>query len=205
MELALVLVPLALAHFAAVVSPGPSFVLIARTAAARSRHAALRMALGMGLGATTWAAATLFGLTILFEVAPWTYLILKIAGGLFLIWIAWKLWRHAAEPLAVTGIETRPQSPWADFRQGYLVQVTNPKVSIFFGSVFVTLMPPDPSALLQFLALSSIFLIDGGWYATLATLFAVPAVRTRYIGLKPAIDRICGGFLGLLGLKLAAT
>ena len=205
MEMLLVLLPLSLAHFAAVASPGPSFILIARTAAARSRAAALRMALGLGLGATTWAAATLFGLTLLFEIAPWTYLVMKVAGGLFLIWIAWKLWKHSHEPLDMTGVTARRQSAWADFRQGYLVQVTNPKVSIFFGSVFVTLMPPDPSALLQALALLSIFLIDGGWYSTLAMLFATDRVRRRYVGLKSAIDRTCGTFLGLLGLKLAMT
>ena len=205
MEIALVLLPLALAHFAAVASPGPSFILIARTAAARSQNAALRMSLGMGLGATTWAAATLFGLALLFKIAPWTYVAMKVAGGLFLIWIAWKLWKHSDEPLDMSSITTRQQSTWADFWQGYLVQITNPKVSIFFGSVFVTLMPPDPSMALQALALLSIFAIDGGWYATLSVAFSTDRVRRRYVSMKTGIDRTCGTFLGLLGLKLAIT
>ena len=205
MDLLLVLLPLALAQFAAVASPGPSFILIARTAAARSRAAALRMALGLGVGVTVWAAAALFGLTVLFKVAPWTYLTMKFAGGLFLIYLAWKLWKHSREPLDMTGVTARPQSAWADFRQGFLVQVTNPKVSIFFGSVFVTLMPQDPPPLLQGLAIASIFAIDFAWYSSMAVLFATDRVRRRYVGLKTGIDRTCGAFLGLLGLKLAIT
>ena len=58
-----------------------------------------------------WA---LFGLTIVFRLVPQLYVALKLAGGVYLIWIAWKMWRHAADPLAmpsITGVRIRPGAP----------------------------------------------------------------------------------------------
>lgn len=204
-EAALILLPLALAHLAAAASPGPSFVLIARTAAARSRTAAMRMSLGLGLGAVFWAAAALFGLSVLFKLAPWTFIVLKIAGGLFLIWVAVQLWRHAKTPLILAANGGPAQSAFADVRQGLLFQVANPKVSVFFGSVFVTLVPPDAPAALLVTLLAIIFMVETFWYVAVSTIFAIPQVRHRYIGAKTWVDRGCGGFLGLLGLRLATS
>lgn len=200
-----ILLPLALAHFAAAASPGPSFVLIARTAAARSRAAAMRMSVGLGLGALFWAAAALFGLSLLFQLLPWTFLALKIAGGLFLVWIAIQMIRHAAQPLDMSAGAAPRTSALGDVRHGLLVQIANPKVSVFFGSVFVTLLPPDmPLGLLAAL-LAIIFIVETAWYLAVATVFAVPRVRARYLAFKAWIDRACGGVLGLLGLKLAIS
>lgn len=204
-EAALILLPLALAHFAAAASPGPSFVLIARTAVARSRGAAIRMSLGLGFGALFWAAAALFGLSILFKVAPWTFLVLKVAGGLFLIWIAVQLWRHAKAPITFEAPGVAARSAVGDVRHGFLVQIANPKVSVFFGSVFVTLVPPEaPLALLGAL-LAIIFVVETLWYVAVSTVFAVPQVQSRYTRAKTWVDRACGGFLGLLGLRLATS
>ena len=205
MSALLVILPLALAHFAAAASPGPSFVVIARTAVAQSRAAAMRMAVGLGLGALFWASAALFGLTLLFQWLPWTFLVLKIAGGAFLIWIAISLWRHANEPLGMADDGLMQRSWFGDIRYGFLVQIANPKVSVFFGSVFVTLLPPEAPVSLLLTLLAVIFTVETAWYVAVATVFAVPVVRMRYLKLKSGIDRACGGFLGLLGLSIATS
>ncbi|NNU80490.1 LysE family transporter [Halovulum dunhuangense] len=204
-DAALILLPLVLAHFAAAVSPGPSFVLIARTSAARTRAAAMRMSVGLGLGAMLWAAAALFGLTLLFEIAPWTYLAMKVAGAGFLLWLGYQLWRHAPEPLDMTLAGQDGLSRTGDVRHGLLVQIANPKVSIFFGSVFVTLVPPDASVAFLAVLLALIFIVETAWYLAVSTFFAVPQIRARYLRLKAWIDRACGGVLGLLGLRLAIS
>ena len=198
-----ILAPLSLAHFAAAVSPGPSFVLIARTAAGVSRAAAIRMSLGLGLGAMLWAGAALFGLTLLFQIAPWTYQVLRFAGAAFLVYLGVQLWRHARQPM--------PEGPAAgpargsDVLHGFLVQIANPKVSIFFGSVFVALVPPDTGASLLAVLLALILVVETAWYVVVSAVFAAPRVRARYARAKAAIDRVCGGVIGLLGLRLAAA
>ena len=204
-EAVLFLLPLMAAHLAAAASPGPSFLLIARTATAQGRQAAFWQCIGLGLGATIWAAAALFGLTLLFEVAPWTLSVLRYAGAAFLIWIALQLWRHADTPLGAEGSARTVTGPRANIRRGLLLQLANPKVSIFFGSVFVTLVPPGTSVTMLTLLLGLIFLIEAAWYGSVTIFFAMPAMKKRYIAAKAWIDRLCGGVLGLLGLRLAIS
>ncbi len=201
----LTLLSVALVHLIGAVSPGPSFVLIARTAVARSRMNAIAQSLGLGLGAMTWAAAAIFGLTLLFQVLPWTFLILKIAGGLYILWIAIDLFRHASEPLIPQVTNTGPGNLAGDVRYGFLFQIANPKVSVYFGSVFVAFLPPDLGVQWIALILFNILVVETVWYALVSVVFATPAVRARYLRFKVWIDRTCGIALGALGLKVAIS
>src|SRR5262249_21124116 len=87
------------AVFIGAVSPGPSFVLVSRIAVSRSRRAGLAAALGIGAGSVTFATLTLFGLNALLMQVEWLYLALKVAGGLYLIYIGIRIWRNAAHDL----------------------------------------------------------------------------------------------------------
>src|SRR5262245_32689218 len=82
-------------------SPGPSFVLVARTAVARSRQDGLAAALGMGVGGAFFCGLALLGLIALLSSVEWLYLLLKFAGGFYLIYLAIMIWRGAKQPLAV--------------------------------------------------------------------------------------------------------
>ncbi|MEO7885550.1 MAG: LysE family transporter, partial [Polaromonas sp.] len=88
-----------LALMAGAVSPGPSFVQVARIAVSRSRADGLAAALGMGLGALVFAALALAGLQALLAALPGVYMALKVIGGLYLMWIAFHIWRGARHPL----------------------------------------------------------------------------------------------------------
>jgi threonine/homoserine/homoserine lactone efflux protein len=130
----------ALAHLAAAISPGPSFLLVARTAVGVSRRAGLAAALAMGVGAALWAAAALVGLAVIFAQFDWLYMGAKIAGGVFLIWIATRIWRNAQVPLPEQGAAPECSLNQA-FRSALWIQLSNPKVAIFFGSIFIALLP----------------------------------------------------------------
>src|SRR5258707_5688314 len=82
-------------------SPGPSFVLVARNAIGLSRTDGLATALGMGVGGVFFSGIALAGLYTLLSAVEWLYVSLKVAGGLYLIYIASKIWRGAASPLVV--------------------------------------------------------------------------------------------------------
>ena len=81
-------------------SPGPSFVMVARTAASSTRMNGLCAALGMGIGGAVFAVASLLGLHGLLLAAPSLYVALKIAGGLYLAYLGVRIWQSAKEPLA---------------------------------------------------------------------------------------------------------
>src|SRR5947209_5943562 len=86
-----------------VASPGPSFVLVARTALSSSRSDGVAAAIGMGLGGVVFAAAALFGLQRLLLAVPSVYLVLKVLGGLYLAYLGIRIWRSAEQPLPALG------------------------------------------------------------------------------------------------------
>ena len=83
-------------------SPGPSFLMVARTAIARSRMDGLAAALGMGVGGVLLAAAALLGLQVVLIAVPWLYFVLKILGGAYLVFIGVMIWRGARQPVSVS-------------------------------------------------------------------------------------------------------
>lgn len=203
----LILLPIAVAHILAVVSPGPSFILISRMAVARSRAEGVAAGIGMGVGATAWAAAVLLGLQGPIVRNPWVFDGLRVAGGLFFLYVGMQVWRHAREPLTMAGApEAEPagtrRSLLAAFAQGLWVQVSNPKVAIFFGSIFVALLPADVPRWLLLALLTMVFVSDGGWYVLVAVLFSAKGPRATYLRSKTVIDRLAGAILAGLGVKL---
>jgi threonine/homoserine/homoserine lactone efflux protein len=82
------------------ISPGPSFVLVARTAVAASRRDGLAAALGMGVGGVVFGGLALLGLSAVLTQVPWLYAGFKLLGGLYLAYLAVRLWRGAARPIA---------------------------------------------------------------------------------------------------------
>ncbi|MEE4299948.1 MAG: LysE family transporter [Pseudomonadales bacterium] len=199
----LALLGLVLAQAVAVVSPGPSFVVVMRGALAQGANRALWVAFGLGLGTFVWAASALFGLGLLFATFPWLYLGLRIAGAAFLLWMAVMLWRHAHAPLPEADTTETPEgSAIAALRTGMLTQLANPKVAVFFGSIFVTFLPPEPGLAFQLTALSCCVLVEWLWFGTVALAFTHRAVRARYAAAKHVIDRVTGTVLAGLGARL---
>jgi threonine/homoserine/homoserine lactone efflux protein len=195
---------IALIHLMAAISPGPSFVMAVRTAASDGFRAALGLAVGLGIGAVTWALAALFGLHLLFEVAPALLTAFKVAGGLFLIWIAVQTWRHARDPLpAVTGDTARGLH--GGFRLGLFTQLANPKPAVFFGAVFVGLVPPGTGLAPLAALLAVIFVDETLWYALVARIFSLARARAAYGRAKAWVDRGFGGLIGAFGLRIAAS
>lgn len=90
-----------------VMSPGPSFIYVARTAVVHSRAHGLVTALGTGAGAATFALMAMLGLQKVLNAVPELFIGLKLAGGAYLIWIGIKIFRGARQPMAIAVGEKR--------------------------------------------------------------------------------------------------
>src|SRR6266850_692224 len=203
MESLIVIVPLLGAVLIGAVSPGPSFVLIARTAIAVSRLDGLAAALGMGLGAALFAAAALLGLQALLTNVPSVYLGLKGFGALYLLYLAVRLWKGAPEPIVLSPASSGfPTTPARSFFLGLATQVSNPKTAIVYASIFAALLPAGQSASSALAIVFMIFAMETGWYALVAVAFSAARPRQAYLRSKMWIDRAAGAVLALLGLKL---
>ena len=133
------LLSIGLVQLLAVISPGPSFLITARTAVAQSRADGVKVALGLGAGTVVWAVAALLGLNVLFRALPPLFIAMKVLGALFLLWIAFQIFRHAADPIALDG--AKGEAVPNPFMKGFLTQISNPKVAVFFGSIFIAMLP----------------------------------------------------------------
>lgn len=198
-------VSVALVHLMAAISPGPSFVLSIRVAAAEGFRVATGLAIGFGLGAMVLAGAALLGLVLLFEVVPVALTALKLLGGLFLIYVAVKLWRHAPDPMPQQAPDTAPRGFIAAIRLGLVAMLANPKPIVFFGAVFVGLIPLTATLAEKAVVLANIFWIETAWYIVVARVFSLPRARLLYARFKTALDRCLGGVLAALGAKIALT
>lgn len=186
------------------ISPGPSFVLVARTAIAGSRRAGLGTALGMGLGGMSFATLALLGLIALLQQVTWIYLGLKILGGLYLLYLAYRLWRGASAPLTV---DTSGHDGAAGFMRAVLIglftQLSNPKTAVVYAGIFAALLPSQHLPLWLAVALpAAIFCVESGWYALVATAFSAGGPRRAYLSAKSWIDRLAAGVMAALGLRL---
>ena len=195
-----VLLTIGFLQLLAVISPGPSFLITARAAVANSRWQGVQVALGVGAGTVIWASAAVLGLHVLFEKFPALFFVMKLSGALFLLWIAFQIFRHAAEPLAIgkAGVEAGRSPFW----QGFFTQISNPKVVVFFSSIFIALLPHDVPLWMSLSLIAIVSFNEVWWYSAVSAFFGTPAVRRFYMAAKSWIDRVTGLFLGGLGLKL---
>jgi threonine/homoserine/homoserine lactone efflux protein len=195
------LLTIGLVQLLAVMSPGPSFLITARTAVAGSRLDGFKVALGLGAGTVIWSSAALLGLNIVFRSVPVLFIVMKIAGAVFLLWIAWQIFRHAAEPV-VLEMEEAPGPVDHPFVKGFLTQIANPKVAVFFGSIFIAMLPADVPLWMTLALIAIVTFNEVWWYSAVALLFGSGPIRSFYLRAKIWIDRATGLFIGALGLRL---
>jgi threonine/homoserine/homoserine lactone efflux protein len=188
-------------------SPGPSFVMVARTAVAASRADGLWAALGMGIGGLGFACLSLLGLHGVLLAVPTLYLALKALGGLYLAWLGIRIWRGASQPLAIatTARAAASRSPLRAFALGLSTQASNPKTAIWYASVFAAFLPPAPSLGFDVAVATAVFLIESGWYTLVALALSAERPRQVYLRFKPVVDRTAGAVVIALGLKLIVS
>ncbi|WP_321869584.1 LysE family translocator [Burkholderia ubonensis] len=186
--------------------PGPSFVLVARNSIGLSRRDGLATAFGMGVGGIVFGAVALGGLYTLLQTVEWLYVALKVAGGAYLIFMASRIWRGAAHPIAVADpAAARVGNPRRSFWTGLTTQLSNPKTAIWYASIFAALLPQHPPLWAYLVLPPLVFAVECGWYTIVALCFSTRRPREWYLRTKKWVDRVAAGAISALGLRLIAT
>lgn len=182
-------------------SPGVSFLLVARTAMSSSRRAALSVAVGMGFGALVFAAIALAGLHTLLTLVPSLYTGLKIAGGCYLLWLALNMFRHPSnrfnDPAASEDVSAAKA-----FLTGVFTQISNPHTALVFASIFSAALSKNIQPVMYIILPTMAFVIDVLWYAVVACLLSTEGPRLAYIKYRKFINRLSGGVMAFLGIRL---
>lgn len=182
---------------AAMAAPGPALLFALRQSISGGFRAGLATGAGLGVVAAGWTGAALLGLDIFFALFPWAFVALKVIGALYLIWVAYGLWRDARQTVSDSA---RPGAQ--AFLGGMLVNLANPKSVLFAASVLVVIFPPDLALWEKGLIALNHLVVEIAVYGLFAAALASPAARASYLRFKPAIDRTAAVILGALGLRL---
>jgi len=150
--------------------------------------------------------AVALGLAALFAASALAFTLLKLCGAGYLLWLAWQAWRASS-----TSIRTAPEdqlSGWQLYRRGILMNITNPKVSVFFLAFLPQFADPARGPLTQqLLLLGAIFMVATilvfGGIALLAGMLG--ACLTRSPGLQRIMNRLTATVFVGLALKLALS
>lgn len=189
------------------VSPGPSFVMVARTAVSSGRSNGLAAAVGMGIGGVLFTVAALVGLQALLLSVPSLYVAFKLAGGIYLAYLGVRIWRGAQQTLSVQAVASGASSDSVtrSLLFGLGTQLSNPKAAIVYASIFAAFLPNGAGLAMGSVIAALVFLIETAWYALVAVTLSAEKPRRTYLRFKSSIDRVAGAVMVGLGAKLASS
>lgn len=209
------LVPLFGAWALAVVSPGPDFVAVVRTAALRGRRAGQWVALGVVTGITCWATLALLGLAAVLARYQGVYWVVRAAGALFLIGyggvVLWHARRRAprvsegssggaglSEGSSGADVSGSVVSGLRCFRLGVVTNLSNPKAVAFFGALFASVLPQHVTGVERGGVLAVMVMMALVWFVGVAAGASVGPVTAVYRRARRGVELVTGGvFVGI--------
>jgi threonine/homoserine/homoserine lactone efflux protein len=195
----------ALATLALNLAPGPDMTYVAARTLGHGRRAGVISAMGISAGCLFHVASATAGLAVLLRTVPQAYNALRIAGAAYLIYLGIGMLRAAGRIELTSDLSTATDG--AIFRQGVITNVLNPKVAIFFLAFLPQFVDQTRGRVeLQTMGLGFYF-ITSGTIVNVSVAFVVSRVRRILSSVKARqrIERVSGGILLALGLRLAFT
>ena len=191
-------------HFLACMLPGPDFVLVSQQSLGRGRAAGLLTALGIALGFGVHIVYSVFGLVTLVAQSAPLLTAVKIIGGLYLVYIGYKGIRAKAGGgvLEIREEKAAREPVGKTVWRGVLCNVLNPKAVVYMLSLFTVVLSPATPMWQMAVYGAWMTLMIFIWFALVALMLSVPAVSRRFSRFGHWIDRVCGGALALLGVKV---
>lgn len=187
-----------------VLIPGTGVLYTVATGLFIGKRASLFAAIGCTFGITPSLLASVFGLAAIFHASAQAFQIVKFVGAAYLIYLAWTMWRSSS-PLALENSQPQTKSS-AIAIKGFLINILNPKLSIFFLAFLPQFISPSAAQpLVNMLSLGVVFMLMtlGVFiiYGILASSFSEFVLRSEKMSL--AIQKIFAGSFAALGVKLA--
>lgn len=197
------------------IMPGPDSLLIMARSATQGWRAGCAAALGIGAGTMVHVTAAAVGISALLAASSAAFNAVKWIGAAYIIWMGIGMLRARlkagpASPAPAAAVETAPAAaPYRRiFAQGFLTNVLNPKVALFFLAFVPQFISADsPNKAVAFFILGCIFNFNGMlWCNGLALFTAFASARLK---VKPLValwlNRITGGLFLALGARLALS
>lgn len=196
------LLPLLVGIFLAQVSPGPNMMAVSSIALGTGRRAGIATATGVATGVFIWAVLFTFGIDAVLRAFPETMIVMKLAGGGYLLYLGVNAVRASLQNSAVIRSGQIKTSAARAYRTGLLVVLTNPKAALMWVAISAFLASAGLSNI-QFLLIglcvaASAMVI----YSAYAMLFSTGLATRAYRRFFRLIEAAFGALFGLIGAKL---
>lgn len=187
-----------------IMSPGPNILAIMGTSMSVGRKAGAALAMGVATGSFCWAVLAATGLTALLATYAEALIVIKVVGGAFLLWLAWKAFKAAASrhDISAQNLDGPSKSYARYFLHGLVVQMTNPKAALaWIAIVSLGLGPNAPAWVAAFIvAGTTIFSIV--IHLAYAFLFSMTRMVHAYGRARRWIQGALGVFFTIAGIRL---
>lgn len=192
------------AFLLAIASPGPNVLAVMGTSMSVGRPSGMALAMGIACGSFTWAMLTAFGLSaIIASYAP-ALIGIKIAGGCYLLFLAFKAFRSAANKhaLSANSLSGGKRTPFGYALRGYIIIMTNPKVALAWVAIIaIGLKDGAPMSVAAAIVLGT-FIMSVIIHALYAIAFSTPRMVKLYSNARRKIQFAFGAFFTFTGLRI---
>lgn len=203
MDTLLALLPVWGAYLLGTASPGPSNMAIMATAMSQGRKPALMLAAGVVSGSLCWALLVATGLSTLLLAWAEAVTVIKIAGGLYLLWLAAKAARGAvkkAPPQPRTDVA--PATGAVLYRRGLMMHLSNPKAIMVWMAIMSLGLRPGAAASVLPAIVCGCALLGVAVFSGYALLFSTQTMSQGYRKCRRVIEGAFALFFTAAGLKL---
>ena len=188
------------------IAPGPDNIFVLTQSALYGKQSGLLVTLGLCTGLIVHTTAVALGIAAIFQTSIIAFTVLKVLGAVYLLYLAWQAFRASASAIESPGSNQR--SSGALYRRGIIMNVTNPKVSIFFLAFL-----PQFASLQNGPIAPQIFLLGSVFIFVTLMIFSAIALLAGVLGgwlhssprAQVYLNRIAGTVFGMLALKLATA
>ena len=193
----------------AVVAPGPDFVMAVRNSIVFSRRAGLFTAVGFALGACVHVIYSIIGLSVVIAQSVFLFSIIKYIGAGYLLYVGIKAIRSKGHNVSIEDMDVsevhnkKMMSAFQALRSGFITNVFNPKAIMFFLALFTQILSPDLPTSVQIVFGLTCAIMVWLWFSCVALVLTHKRIQNMFLGVSKWIDRVCGGLMIGLGVKLA--
>ena len=190
-------------------SPGADFVLVTRNSLVYSRKIGIFTAIGIGMGVLVHVFYTLAGIGLIISQSILLFNIIKYIGAAYLIYIGWKSLnakpRREESNIEKADAKLKNISPIKALLSGVATNALNPKVTLFFLSLFMQFISTGTPFSVQVMLGLETAAIIGGWFVVVAVMFSNDLLKNKIKELGHWFEKITGAALILLGIKVALS
>ncbi|EBA12320.1 LysE family translocator [Roseobacter sp. CCS2] len=190
-----------------IASPGPNVLAVMGTSMSVGRPSGIALAMGVAIGSFTWAVLTAFGLSALLATYASALLLIKLFGGAYLLWLAYKAFKSAASPHDIEASELKGgrRTALGYLRRGYIIQMTNPKAALSWIAIISLGLQNDAPFWVAAVIVVGTFILSIICHLLYALAFSTPVMVRIYGKARRVIQGILGTFFALAGLKLLTS